>query len=325
MGAQIKSLPDGWSEFEKHHKVWQWCCPWGELCGKKNVLLYENENKETVLDDAAMHLFTSVEHEDFTDFSFARACVIDEGLTEKILKTTVYYDEDGVEHKDVPHATAKKMPQPPVKAPTQYERDHQNRPKHKDYYNKATRRPHSFARQEARAKQSSFSNEKRFSNSAVIDTEVIGARHSKDRKASSSRDQHDAKSNRESRARLRSESSKHRRSRSRGRGASNCHDVVSNSASRTSRAIVIDTHRSWPPIPLTTGKFQIRAGPRDHEVIIGRVELDQIMDSLTRASNGANACVKWMKNFSKAAEESFESEREIWNASRDALQRFTRA
>ena len=76
---------------------------------------------------------------------------------------------------------------------------------------------------------------------------------------------------------------------------------------------------------MATGRFQIRAGPQDHEIIIGRVELDQIMDSLTRASNASNACVKWMKNFSKAAEESFESEREIWNASRDALQRFTRA
>ena len=119
MGAQVKPLPEGWHEFVKHEKVWQWRCPWGELCGKHNQLLYENENKETVLDSAAMHLCNAVEHEEFENFNIARDCAKDDGLNEITVKTTVYYDEDGVEHKDVPHATAKKMPQPPVKGPTQ--------------------------------------------------------------------------------------------------------------------------------------------------------------------------------------------------------------
>ena len=329
MGAQVKALPEGWHEFVKHEKVWQWFCPWGELCGKHNQLLFENANKETVLDSAAMHLCGAVEHEEFTDFNIARGCAKDDGLNEITVKTTVYYDEDGVEHKDVPHATAKKMPQPPSKPPPQYERGHQNRPKHKDYYrNRDYYQNNADDQERHHHKKDYYQNnaDDQERNHHKKDTEVIGARHSKGRqKTSSSRDQYDSKSNRESRARLRSASSKHRRSRSRGRGASNCHDVVSNSASRTSRAIVIDTQRSWPPIPLATGRFQIRAGPQDHEIIIGRVELDQIMDSLTRASNGANACAKWMKNFCKAAEVSFESEREILNSCRDALQRFTRA
>ena len=322
MGAQVKELPEGWHECVKVSKVWQWRCPWGTVCGKDNELLYEDENKETVLDNAAMHLCDVKEHDEFENFNIARDCAKDDGLTEITVNTAVYYDEDGVEHKDVPHATPKKMPKQPAKPPTPYERVQQKKPKHNDYYRKRDYYQNNSDDQDRhRHKKEYYPN-----NVDKNNHEVIGARHSKDRqKGNSSRDQYDSKSNRESRARLRSASSKHRRSRSRGRRASNCHDVVSNSASRTSRAIVIDTHRSWPPIPLATGKFQIRAGPRDHEVVIGRVELDQIMDSLVRASNAANACVKFMKNFAKAAEESFEAEREIWNASREALQRFSRA
>ena len=321
MGAQIKPLPEGWNEFVKHEKVWQWRCPWGELCGKHNQLLYENENKETVLDNAAMHLCNSAEHEEFTDFNIARGCAKDDGLNEITVKTTVYYDEDGVEHKDVPHATPKKMPKQPAKPPTHYERGQQNRPKHNDYYRKRDYYQNNSDDQDRHHHKKDYYQ----NNADKKDKEIIGARHSKDRqKASSSRDQYDSKSNRESRARLRSASSQHRRSRSRGRRASKSRDVLSKSAARTSRAIRLDT-KSWPPIPLATGKFQIKAAERDSEVVIGRVELDQINDSLVRASNAAIACVQFMKRFASAAEDTFKAESDIWNASREAVQRFSRA
>ena len=81
----------------------------------------------------------------------------------------------------------------------------------------------------------------------------------------------------------------------------------------------------WPVGAPTRLPFQIKAGPREHEVLIGRVELDQIGDCLLRAAVGASTCVKCIREFCKAAEESFETERQILNSSREALQRFTRA
>ena len=56
----------------------------GDVCKKNGKLLYENENKGTVLDSAAMHLCNQDEHAEFSDFYIARDCAT-EGLTKKIM------------------------------------------------------------------------------------------------------------------------------------------------------------------------------------------------------------------------------------------------
>ena len=300
MGAFHEPLPEGWSAFEKQETFYQWRCPWGELCNKKDKVLFECEKKNTVLDSAAMHLCNEDGHEEFKDFDNARSCAI-EGLTKKIKKVTVYYDENGDEHKELPFPKAKKMPTPPAKSPTEREREKQHDQRRKDSY--YSHNSNSQGRDYRRK-----------------DTEVIGARRSKDRKGSSSRDQYDdGNRSRTSRARLRSRSRTPRHSCSR--------DASNNQIATTGKAT--STARMWPVGEPTRQQmnlpFQIKSGPREHEVLIGRVELDQIGDCLLRAAVGASTCVKCIREFCKAAEESFETERQVLNSSREALQRFTRA
>ena len=295
MGAFHEPLPEGWSAFEKQETFYQWRCPWGELCNKKDKVLFECEKKNTVLDSAAMHLCNEDGHEEFKDFDNARSCAI-EGLTKKITKVTVYYDENGDEHKELPSPKAKKRPTPPAKSPTEGERKKQHVQSRREYYQN----------QNQNHKERDYRRK---------DTEVIGARRSKDRKGSSSRDQYDdGNRSRTSRARLRSASRTRRRSRS--RGTSNRQD---------NQITTLVPPPTWPVIGTQSVPFQIRAGPRDHEVTIGRVELDQITDSLTRASAAANACMLRMRQFCTAAESSFRAEKDCMDTCRANLQRFSRA
>ena len=294
MGAFHEPLPEGWSAFEKQETFYQWRCPWGELCNKKDKVLFECEKKNTVLDSAAMHLCNEDGHEEFKDFDNARSCAI-EGLAKKIKKATVYYDENGDEHKELPSPKAKKRPTPPAKSPTEGERKKQYVQSRREYY----QNPNQNQKERGYRRQ---------------DTEVIGARRSKDRKASSSRDQYDdGNRSRTSRARLRSRSHTHSCSR----------DSSNNQISTTAKAA--SHSRLWTGREQARQKFQIRSGPREHEVIIGRVELDQIGDCIQRASDGTSTCVKLIREFCKAAEASFEAERHCLNSSREALQRFARA
>ena len=294
MGAFHEQLPEGWSSVEKERTVYQFRCPWGELCGKQDKLLYESQNKDTVLDSAALHLLNEAVHEDFKELKIARDTAV-EGVTKRNKKVTVYYDEKGDEQTEPPFPKAKKRPTPPAKSPTEGEREKQRVQSRREYY----QNPNQNQKERDYRRQ---------------DTEVIGARRSKDRKASSSRDQYDdGNRSRTSRARLRSRSHTHSCSR----------DSSNNQISTTGKAA--SSARLWTGREQARQKFQIRSGPREHEVIIGRVELDQIGDCIQRAADGTSTCVKLIREFCKAAEASFEAERHCLNSSRDALQRFTRA
>ena len=95
MGA-FDAIPEGWSTFEKHETLWQWRCPWGGVCKKEGVLLFESPNKDQVLDSAALHLCNQDDHAEFTDFYIARDCAT-EGLPQVTRNTLAYYDEHGEE------------------------------------------------------------------------------------------------------------------------------------------------------------------------------------------------------------------------------------
>ena len=53
--ATEEELPEGWSSFEKDKVIYEFRCPWGEQCKKLGILLYKSQDKDTVLDSAAMH------------------------------------------------------------------------------------------------------------------------------------------------------------------------------------------------------------------------------------------------------------------------------
>ena len=267
----------------------------GVMCARKTACCCtRTKNKETVLDSAAMHLCNQNEHTEFNDFNIARDCVT-EGLTQMTKKTLAYYDEHGEEQRECPQAQAKKRPTPPSTQPTEHHRKAQKVQSRRESY----QNPNQNNKERSHRRQ---------------DTEVIGARASQDRHAGRSRDQNeDAQRSRTSRARLRSVSRTRRRSRSRG------------TSNRQDNQIALGPPPTWSVIGTQSVPFQIRAGPRDHEVTIGRVELDQITDALTRASAAANACMLWMRQFGTAADNSFRAEEDCMDTCRATLLRFSRA
>ena len=100
--ATEEELPAGWNSFEKDKVIYEIRCPWGEQCKKLGILLYTSQNKDTVLDSAAMHMCNQDNHTEFNDFNLARSCA-EIGLTEKIKKSRVFYErstEHGTEQKE---------------------------------------------------------------------------------------------------------------------------------------------------------------------------------------------------------------------------------
>ena len=71
--------------------------------------------------------------------------------------------------------------------------------------------------------------------------------------------------------------------------------------------------------------MNMRQGVRSHEVVISRVELDEMIDSLKRSANAVDACADWCQKFAKQAEKTFEDEKNSLQATRATLERFRRA
>ena len=71
--------------------------------------------------------------------------------------------------------------------------------------------------------------------------------------------------------------------------------------------------------------LDIKQGPRAHEVIISRIELDEMIDGLNRAVNATAACGEWCQMFAKQAAKAFEDEKNALQATRATLERFRRA
>ena len=69
----------------------------------------------------------------------------------------------------------------------------------------------------------------------------------------------------------------------------------------------------------------MRQGVRSHEVVISRVELDEMIDCLKRSANAADACADWCQTFAKQAAKTFEDEKNALLATKSALERFRRA
>ena len=52
--------------------------------------------------------------------------------------------------------------------------------------------------------------------------------------------------------------------------------------------------------------MDMRQGARSHEVVISRVELDEMIDGLNRSSNATSACAEWCQTFARQAAKTFE-------------------
>ena len=92
-----------------------------------------------------------------------------------------------------------------------------------------------------------------------------------------------------------------------------------------------------PNVLLTQPRFAIGAGPstvskpfdaraaRDHEVVISRVELDEICDNLSRAASATHAAAEWCHQFATHASKTFDDEKRALESCRATLERFRRA
>ena len=111
------------------------------------------------------------------------------------------------------------------------------------------------------------------------------------------------------------------RSSSRRPGMSRARETAAASAivgRNTGRPIAIGCAGGSTPLAM-------REGPRAHEVVISRIELDEMIDGLTRAANSTSACADWCRNFATHAGQAFEDEKRSLEATKATLERFRRA
>ena len=64
---------------------------------------------------------------------------------------------------------------------------------------------------------------------------------------------------------------------------------------------------------------------RSHEVTISRIELDEMIDDLSRAITATKSCAEWVRRWANQAGQAFDDERAALEACKGAMERFRRA
>ena len=90
-------LPDGWTWSTKEVAQWEWRCPFGDLCGKNNRLLYKKKTADDALIAGTWHLFDKQQHSD-PPYNWQEAVqAANEGLTEGTKEVNIVLDDKGEE------------------------------------------------------------------------------------------------------------------------------------------------------------------------------------------------------------------------------------
>ena len=71
--------------------------------------------------------------------------------------------------------------------------------------------------------------------------------------------------------------------------------------------------------------MNLKQGARAHEVVISRIELDEIIDGLNRAVRATDECAERCRSFATKAQQAFEDEKNALQATRALLERSRRA
>ena len=233
-------LPEGWTQGEKDVTVYEWRCPFGEVCGKNYRLMYKKMDREEAVTCGAWHLYDKAKHPDlFLNWEDA-VDGAELGMSETVKQYPVYYDEYGDEQ--------------------------QNLPKRSD------------------------------------DISERGNKGGKGKDRGGSR-QHFQRSRGS------------RRSRSRSRRSSAPGNELALALPNSARVAI--GSRSEP--------MNMRQGVRSHEVVISRVELDEMIDGLSRSSNATAALADRCQTFATTAAKTFEDQKNLMIATNSGLERLRRA
>ena len=138
-------------------------------------------------------------------------------------------------------------------------------------------------------------------------------------RASIAREKREDESRERGRRRRRRSPSRRSRSRSRSRRREET-QLVSRTSTVALPIGLAPSSSTAPSMP-----FQMRDGPRPHEVVIGRVELDSIIDGIQRCQTATDAAAGWVRQFMGNAVKCFEEEGRHLEAARTAMERFRRA
>ena len=104
MVDQYGNLPEGLKWSSKEVKVWEWRCPYGDLCGKNQKLLYKKDTRDECLILGSQHLFDKGQHSD-PSFTWQEAVAESaNGVTENMKDLVIVIDENGDEQ-DAPKKT----------------------------------------------------------------------------------------------------------------------------------------------------------------------------------------------------------------------------
>ena len=97
MTNHLADLPSGWRWSTKDVVLWEWRCPFGDLCGKKQRLLYRQETRDDALVAGTWHLFDKKQHSD-PEYNWEEAVTESaNGLTEGSKEVYIVLDASGEE------------------------------------------------------------------------------------------------------------------------------------------------------------------------------------------------------------------------------------
>ena len=94
--ANLPNLPSVWQWSWKKVEHWEWRCPFGDVCGFKERLLYRKPTREEALSKGAWHLFGKNAHSE--EYTWQESVYASEaGLTKDTQYIYIVIDDEGQE------------------------------------------------------------------------------------------------------------------------------------------------------------------------------------------------------------------------------------
>ena len=92
------NFPEGWKLGKKEEVFFEWRCPFGDMCGNHQKVLFKRDARDDVLAAGTLHLFNKGHHPDPT-FTWAEGiAAIEQSVSQKAKEVYIMIDEEGNEH-----------------------------------------------------------------------------------------------------------------------------------------------------------------------------------------------------------------------------------